>query len=132
MSASSQLYLVVSVYNETKQLVEAAQQCASFSIESSGSIHWLSVCPLQIPLENVGEGAFAVVEVRSNVTTTILWQIIKLDKSSVDTKCFSLSLAPQPVVIAPSAPTVSSPASVLEVELIISRRTGAESLVNIG
>lgn len=129
---------MVSVCNDSNQLVEVAQHCASLAIGvNETTIFWLAVCPLQIPLENIGEGAFAIIEVRSSLSaggTVLLWQSLKLDKNSIDTKFFSLSLVPPPVVVssAPGPVTNKTFESLLDIEMMITRRTGTESLVNMG
>jgi hypothetical protein len=134
---SSQYSLSVSVFSNTHQLVESVQSTASplvTSVQDQQVLLWLDEYHLQFPLDNIVDGSYLVGEFRrkngSGPEETLSWFNITIDKAKIDTDVLKVDLCAPPRVLAAKPTTVVSPSqSTLEMEVIISKRTGRETVL---
>lgn len=94
-------------------------------------IVWSDMCYIQIPFENVGNDAFVLFEVKAKGSNqTVCWMHFQLNKSTLDSKTITLPQYTTPVIVSAMPPATSS-GRVTEVEMMVTRRTGMESSINM-
>lgn len=133
MSDAGQATLKVSVYNNNNLLVENVQTSKVPSLQTDAAsggqvLLWLDTCHLQVPLDNIGDGSYVIVEVVQGGSTTG-WFSYVVDRATINTKVTKFTVNSPPVVLSASASGVSAAPSqsAMEVEVIISKRTGKET-----
>lgn len=127
-------YLSVSVYNNNNLLVENVQHTRGAVISEEGDkqlLLWLDTFHVQVPLDNIGDESYIIVELKraGGSEEPVAWSNFVIDKSALNTEIVHLHLNAPPKVLSPHSPNVAaSPLdSVMEVEVIISKRTGKET-----
>jgi hypothetical protein len=63
-------FLVVSVYNQKKKLIESVQHMPVPVVRRSSYVWWGSVWHMQTPLDNLEEGSFIIVELKNAATAS--------------------------------------------------------------
>ncbi len=133
----AQYHLVVSTYSNNHSLVETAQTTASPIVVTNGAeelLLWLDEYHLQFPLDNIGDGSYIIVEFKRKLPAseeTLSWCHIPIDKSKIDTETLHVDLCAPPKVLTskPTGLALSPSQSSFDLEVIISKRTGKETML---
>ena len=127
-------YLSVSVYNNNNLLVENVQTTRGAVVTDEGDsqlLLWLDTFHVQVPLDNIGDESYLIVELKrtGGSDEPIAWSSFVIDKSALNSEIAYLHLNAPPKVLSSHSPFVTpSPLdSVIEVEVVISKRTGKET-----
>lgn len=134
---ATQYQLVVSTFSDSHALVETAQTtCTPVVATGAGGeqvLLWLDEYHLQFPLDNVNDGSYVIIEFKRRVSAveeTLSWGYVSLDKSQIDSKTLRVDLLTPPRVLSSAKPAghaLSPSQSSLEVEVVLSKRTGKET-----
>jgi hypothetical protein len=63
-------FLVISVYNQKKKLIESVQHMPVPVVRRSSYVWWGSVWHMQTPLDNLEEGSFIIIELKNATTSS--------------------------------------------------------------
>lgn len=128
-------YLSASVYNNNNLLVENVQNTRGAVVSEEGDsqlLLWLDTFHVQVPLDNIGDESYIIVELKKAGGASedpVAWSSFVIDKSSLDSEIVHLHLnAPPKVLNSHNVSVTPSPLdSEIEVEVVISKRTGKET-----